>query len=72
MKEIISSFITVPRVKWEEHVLCMGKTGVSKIFVGNLYETCVSNYGENGRKVLRCIQGKLIHEMDVEMDLDIV
>jgi hypothetical protein len=51
-------------------VLCIGKTDVSKILVWNLYERCVLNNSENGRIILRCIWGKLIHKMDVEMDLD--
>lgn len=57
--------MTVPRVR----VLCMGKTDTYKLLMGNLCEMCVLNYGENGRIILRCIRGKLIHEVDVELDL---
>jgi hypothetical protein len=43
---------------------------VPKILVGNLYERCVLNHSKNGRIILRCILGKFICEVDVEMDLD--
>jgi hypothetical protein len=48
----------------------MGKTGASKILMENLYDKCVWNRDENGRMLLRCILGKCVHEMVVEMDVN--